>query len=138
MLKLTAESRAFFHAEVGEIEGKKLPAAQLGDAICGIMDHAVALKFLAGHIHWLRGIKPRTVAVSLETAAFNLLYDYDRLSEAQAEMWIDVFEDASRTKEDDPEYAFSKSKSAAKRIAAGQDPLKVAKLAAKIVKKKEA
>lgn len=144
MLSPNIETRAFFNERLAKHCGgdrglaERAPIQAFVKAVLEIHELGEAERFVAGHIHWLRGKRPRTFQEALTIAKANLLYCFEEdMPQKDTKMWACVWEEveAPPSIRQSPEEAFKTAAAVGEKIKAGKDPALVAALAKKALQK---
>lgn len=144
MLNPNIETRAFFNERLAKHCGgdrglaERAPIHAFVKAVLEIHELSEAEQFVAGHVHWLRGKRPRTIQEALTIARSNLMYCFEEgMPEKDAKMWLGVWEETEigPTSRQSPEEAFKTAAAVGEKIKAGKDPALVAALAKKALQK---
>jgi len=148
VLEPSVQNRAFFNERIAQhcggdrAKAETVPMVAFVKAVLEIHELESAERFLAGHVHWLRGRRPRTMEEVLRIARANIAYVFDeKMLPADVELWsplIEVNEETVPPSKQAPEEAFKASAAIGEQIKAGKDPGLAAMLAKKALQKKAA
>lgn len=143
MLPPNSETRQFFNKQIAKQCGEdkalaeSVPHAAFVKAVLSISSRENAELFLAGHLHWLQGKKPRTIEDALAAARGNIFWCFEeKMKPEMVETWTALCGETPAPTTRTPEEAFKTASAVGEKIKAGKDPALVAALAKKLLQKK--
>ena len=148
VLEPNVESRSFFNERVAKhcggdrAKAEAVPADALLGAVLEIHEASDAERFFSGHLHWLRGKRPRTIeqALVIAKANFGWCFGSGKMSKTDILMWQGVYESAYSAPPPavvpTPQEVFKSAAAVGEKIKAGKDPGLIAALAKKALQKK--
>ena len=95
MLNITFENRLHFLETIARHDAAStasfVPIGAFVKAALEVHSVSEAELFLAGHLHWIRSKKPRSVEQAMTVAKANLAYCYEEgMPESDIQMWTDL------------------------------------------------
>lgn len=107
-------------------------------AVLSVASREDAERFLAGHLHWLQGKRPRTIEDALAAARGNIFWCFEeKMKPAMVEIWTLLCGEVPAPMTKTPEEAYKAAAAVGEKIKAGKDPAMVALLAKKLLQKKK-
>lgn len=145
MIRPDVEARSYFNECIAKYcEGDRAKAETVSieaflKAVLEVRTTAEAEKFLAGHLHWLRGKRPQTLDNAFIIARSNLNYCFEepKFPKAVRKVWDAILEcPVFDNTQASPEAAFKSAQLVGQKLKEGKDVGTLASLAKKALAKK--